>query len=74
MHDLKYCRELLCAESSDSQRPAIAPTFKPLTVQAESAKKGADTACHVIQRGQGQSFNFCRSHREIFRILGVSAF
>ena len=48
MLDLKYCRELLCAESGDSQRPAIAPTFKPLTVQAESEKKGAETACQVI--------------------------
>ena len=48
MLDLKYCRELLCAESGDSQRPGIAPTFKPLTVQAESEKKGAESACQMI--------------------------
>ena len=48
MLDLKYFRELLCTESGDAQRSAIAPTFKPLTVQAESEKKGAESACQVI--------------------------
>jgi hypothetical protein len=48
MLDLKYFRELPCAESGDSQRPGIAPTFKPLTVQAESEKKGAESACQMI--------------------------
>ena len=48
MLDLKYFRELLCAELGDAQRPAVAPTFKPLTVQAESEKKGAESACQMI--------------------------
>ena len=48
MLDVKYFGELLRAELGDSQRPAIAPTFKPLAVQAESEKKGAETACQVI--------------------------
>lgn len=48
MLDLEYFRELLCAESGDSQRPAIAPAFKPLTVQAESEKKRAETTGQVI--------------------------
>ena len=48
MLDLKYFRELLCTESGDAQRSAIAPAFKPLTVQAESEKKGAESACQVI--------------------------
>jgi len=48
MLDLKYFRKLLCTESGDAQRSAIAPTFKPLTVQAESEKKGAESACQVI--------------------------
>jgi hypothetical protein len=48
MLDLEHFRELLCAESGDSQRSAIAPAFKPLTVQAESEKKRADTAGQVI--------------------------
>src|SRR5437763_86177 len=48
MLDLKYFRELLCAELGDSQRPAIAPTFKPSTVQTESEKKRAEMAGQVI--------------------------
>ena len=48
MLDLEYFRELLCAELGDAQRPAIAPTFKPSMVQAESEEKGAETAGHVI--------------------------
>src|SRR6266550_9625902 len=48
MLDLKYFRELLCAQLGDAQRPAIAPTFKPSTVQAESEKKRAETPCQVI--------------------------
>ena len=48
MLDLKYFRELLCAESGDTQRPAVAPTFKPSTVQAKSEEKGAEMACQMI--------------------------
>ena len=48
MLDVKYFGELLRAELGDSQRPAIAPTFKPSTVQAESEKKGAESACQMI--------------------------
>ena len=48
MLDLKYFRELLCAESGDAQCPAVAPAFKPLTVQAKSEKKCAESACQVI--------------------------
>jgi hypothetical protein len=48
MLDVKYFRELLRAELGDSERPGIAPTFKPLTVQAESEKKGAESAGQMI--------------------------
>ena len=48
MLDLKSFRELLCTESGDAQRSAIAPAFKPLTVQAETEKKGAESACQMI--------------------------
>ena len=48
MLDLKYFCELPCAQLGDSQRPGIVPTFKPLTFQVESEKKGVETACQVI--------------------------